>query len=130
MIKTNTIVGIEKGKASLDFMSLDHACEDVVNGELLTLTGKMICDGEDGSQVVRRVTPFRGKETVIEVEPSDHRPYIESTPDGVELIVSSGDSSALDRISISVIGPRRASKQQKRRTMRHFGPFDHWPEKF
>lgn len=110
MIKADTIEGVEEGKASLDLMSLDHAREDVMDGELLTLTGEVIGDGEDGSQVVGWVTPFRGKETVIEVEPSDHRSNVERAPDGVELVVSSGDSSALIR-------SKQKNARQRRRTI-------------
>ena len=109
MIKTDTIEGVEKGKASLDLMSLDHAREDIMDGELLALTGEVIRDGEDGSQVVGRVTPFRGEETVVEVEPSDHCSNVECAPDGVELIVSSWDSSALIR--------GKQNPHQRRRTI-------------
>ena len=45
MIETNTVEGVEKSKASLDFVGLNHAREDVMYGELLTLTGEMIGDG-------------------------------------------------------------------------------------
>ena len=109
VIETDTVEGVEEGKAPLDFVSLDHAREDVLDGELLTLTGEMVGDGEDGTQVVGRVTPLCGEETVIEVEPSDHRSDVKRAPDGVELIVSSGDSSAWitrrEKNSISAIGP-------------------------
>ena len=97
MIKTDAIEGVEKSKASLDLMSLYHARKDVMDGELLTFTGKVIRDGEDGSQVVRGVTPFRGEETIVKVEPPNHRSNIERAPDWVELVASSGDSSALIR---------------------------------
>jgi hypothetical protein len=94
---------VEERKASLDLVSLGHAHEDVMYGELLTLTGKMISDGEDGTRVVGWVTPFCGEEAVIEVKPSDHHSNVERAPDGVELIVSSRDSSAL------ITGKRTAS---------------------
>ena len=108
VIETDAVEGGEEGETPLDLVSLDHAREDVMHGELLALTGEMISDGEDGTQVVGWVTPFCGEETVIEIEPSDHCSNVESAPDGVELVVSSGNSGALitgKRNSISIIGP-------------------------
>ena len=108
MIETDAVEGVEKGETSLDLVSLDHAREDVMYGELLALTGEMISDGENGTQVVGWVTPFCGEETVVEIEPSDHRSNVERAPDGVEFVVSPGNSSALitgKRNSISIIGP-------------------------
>ena len=49
VIETDAVEGVEEGEASLDLVSLDHAREDVMDGELLTLTGEVIGDGEDGT---------------------------------------------------------------------------------
>ena len=49
MIETDAVEGVEEGEASLDLVSLDHAREDVMYSELLTLAGEMIGDGEDGT---------------------------------------------------------------------------------
>lgn len=103
VVETDTIEGVEEGEASLDLVSLDHARENIMDGELLTLTGEMISDGEDGTQVVGWMAPFCGEETVVEVEPSDHRSNVKRAPDGVEFVISSGDSSAL------IVGKRSAS---------------------
>jgi len=130
VIEADAVEGIEEGKAPLDFVSLDHAREDVMHGELLTLTGEMIGDGEDGTQVVGWVTPFCGEEAVVEVEPSDHCSNVERAPDGVELVVSSGDTSAL------ITGKRTASvssdhkKTARRRTVWYGGPLDDRSEEF
>ena len=130
MIETDAVEGVEKGETSLNLVSLDHARENVMYGELLALTGEMISDGEDRTQVVGWVTPFCGEETVIEIEPPDHRSNVERAPDGVELVVSSGDSCALitgKRNSISVIGPYEATKGS---TIWYGGPLDDRPEEF
>lgn len=105
MIETNAIKGVEEGEAPLNLVRLDHAREDVMDGELLALTSKVIRDGEDCTQVVGWMTPFRGKETVVEVEPPDHCSNVECAPDGVKLVVSPRDSSALIAGDISIIGP-------------------------
>ena len=117
VIETDAVEGVEEGEASLNLMSLNHTREDVMYGELLTLTGEMISDGEDGTQVVGWVTPFCGEETVIEVEPSDHCSNVERAPDGVELIVSSGDSTAL------ITGERTASVSSIHKERRKDVPF-------
>lgn len=109
VIETDTVVGVEESEAPLDLVSLDHAREDIMDSELLTLAGEMVGDGEDSTQVVGRVTPFCGKEAVVEIEPSDHRSDVKRAPDGVEFVVSSGDSSTLiirrENNRISAIGP-------------------------
>lgn len=117
VIETDTVEGVEEGKTSLDFVSLDHTRKDVMDGELLTLTGEMIGDGEDGTQVVGWVTPLCGEETVIEVEPSDHRSNVERAPDRVELVVSSGDAGAL------VVGKRTASVSSDHKKRQKDVPF-------
>jgi hypothetical protein len=61
-----------------------------------------VCDSEDGTKVVRRVTPLCGQPAVVEVEPPDHGTNVESAQDGVELVVGTrnlgaiGNNSALD----------------------------------
>ena len=117
VIETDAVEGVEEGEASLDLVSLDHARENVMDGEFLALTGEVISHGEDGTQVIGWVTPFCGEETVIKIEPSDHRSNIERAPDGVELVVSSGDSSTL------IVGKRTASVSSDHREQRRDTPF-------
>jgi len=117
VIEANAVKGVKKGKASLDFVSLDHARKDIVDSELLTLACEMIGNGEDSTQVVGGVTPFCGKETVVEVEPSDHRSNVERAPDGVELIISSWDTSAL------IVDKRAASMSSDHTNQRKGVPF-------
>ena len=63
------------------------------------------------------MTPFCGEEAVVEVEPSDHCSNVERAPDGVELVVSSGDSSAL------ITGKRMASVSSDHNRQRKDTPF-------
>jgi hypothetical protein len=94
MIETNTIKRVEEGETALNFMGLDHGSQDVVDGQGLTLTGKVISNREDGTEVVGWVTPFSSKPAIIEVEPSDDSSDVESTPDRIKLVVSSGNLGA------------------------------------
>jgi hypothetical protein len=57
VIETNAIEGVEEGERALDFMGFYHAFEDVFDSEGLALAGQMVGDGEDGTQVIRRVSP-------------------------------------------------------------------------
>ena len=93
MVETDAVEGAEEDKASLDL------------------------DSEDGTQVIRRGTLFCSEETVIEVEPSDHCPNVECAPDGVELVVGSGDSGAL------VVGNRTVSVSSDQEQERKVIPF-------
>ena len=76
------------------------------------------------------MTPFCGEETIIEVEPSNHRSNVERAPDGVELIVSSGNSSALVVGKGTASPPSDHKKQRKRRTIWHGGSLDDRSEEF
>jgi hypothetical protein len=58
VIETDTIEGVEEGKGTLDFMGFDHAFQDIFDSKGLTLAGQMVGDGEDGTQVIRGVSPW------------------------------------------------------------------------
>ena len=75
-------------------MCLDHGLKDVTNRDWVTLPSKVVRNGEDGTQVIKGVTPFSCEETIIEVEPTDLCPDIECTPDRVKLVVGSRDASS------------------------------------
>jgi hypothetical protein len=75
-------------------VGLDHGLEHVLDLEDLAVaeiaTGSVgsrdpVGDGEDGTEVVRGVTPLSGQPAVVEVEPSDHGTDVEGAADGVEL---------------------------------------------
>jgi hypothetical protein len=57
VVETDAVERVQEGEATLDLVGLDHPFEDVVYGQRLTLAGKVVGNREDGSQVVRRVTP-------------------------------------------------------------------------
>jgi len=57
VIQTDTVVAIQEGKATLNFVRLDHALEQVLDSELLTLPRQIIRNGQDGTQVIRGMSP-------------------------------------------------------------------------
>lgn len=100
VVQANLVVGVEKSQATLDLVRLDHTLKDILDGEDLAasqvtagLVGAVdpVSDGEDGAQVVRRVTPLGGEPAVVEVEPSDHGADVEGTVNGVQDKGSTGD---------------------------------------
>jgi hypothetical protein len=49
VIQSDTVVRVEKCKAALDLMSLNHGFKNILDSQWLALTGKMVCDGKNGS---------------------------------------------------------------------------------
>ena len=41
----------------MDLVRFDHAFQDVLDGDALTLACQVVRDGEDGSEIVGRVPP-------------------------------------------------------------------------
>jgi hypothetical protein len=83
---------------------LDHGLKDILDLQDLAITEIAACavgsrdpvsNGENGTEVVRWVTPLSGQPAVVEVEPSDHGTDVESTTDGVELVVCTWDLSTI-----------------------------------
>lgn len=91
MVETDAVEGVQESKTTLDLVGLDHTLENVTNGQRLTLTGEMVCNGEDGTKVVRGVTPLGCQEAVVEVQPTDLSTNVEGTTDGIQLVVGSGN---------------------------------------
>ena len=116
MIEADAIERVEQREATLDLVRFDHALEDVLDGDALALTCQVVGDGENGTEIVRRVAPFDtrellpfqyelgervgktrtfcGKEAVVKVEPTDDGPDVKRSSNGVELVVSPGDLSS------------------------------------
>ena len=44
----------------MDLVRFDHALEDVLDGDALTLACQVVRDSEDGSEIVGRVSPWNG----------------------------------------------------------------------
>lgn len=104
VVQANLVVRVEESQAALDLVGLDHALEDILDGEDLaasevttSLVGAVhpVGDGEDGTEVVRGVTPLGGEPAVIEVEPSDHGADVEGGVDGVKLEGGAGHLGAV-----------------------------------
>lgn len=59
MVEPNTVEGVQERQATLNLMRLDHSLQDLLNGHGFALARKVVCDCEDGSQVVGRMTPYQ-----------------------------------------------------------------------
>lgn len=118
MVEADAIERVEQREATLDFVRFDHTLEDVLDGDALALACQVVRDGEDGTEIVGRVTPFNNKgvvvisvgvgaretegntrtfcskEAVVKVEPADDGPDVECSSNRVELVVSPGDLSS------------------------------------
>jgi len=95
VVETNTVEGVEEGKTALNFVGLDHSLKNIVYGQALTLTGEVVRNSENGTEIVGRVTPFSSEETVVVIEPTDLSTNVKGTTNGVELIICSGDTGTI-----------------------------------
>ncbi|KAI6763530.1 hypothetical protein HG531_012918 [Fusarium graminearum] len=100
VVKTDLVVGVEKSQAALNLVGLDHGLENILDDKGLAasevaagLVGTVdpVGDSEDGTEVVRGVTPLSSEPAVVEVEPSDHGTNVEGGVDGVKLEGSTRD---------------------------------------
>ena len=114
MVEADAVERVEQREATLDLVRFDHALQDVLDGDALTLACQVVRDGEDGSEIVGRVPPwnsvvvisvwelgegdvkstartFCSEEAVIIVEPTDDGPDVERPSYWVELVVGPGD---------------------------------------
>lgn len=104
VVQTDLVEGVEQGQAALDLVGLDHGLEHILDGIDLAarqvaagLVGAVdpVGDGQDGTQVVRGVTPLSSQPAVVEVEPSDHGTNVEGAVDGVQDEGSTGNLGAV-----------------------------------
>jgi hypothetical protein len=58
VVQADAIEGVKKGETTLDFVGFNHCFKDIVHSEGLALAGEMVSDGEDGTQVIGRVSPW------------------------------------------------------------------------
>jgi hypothetical protein len=58
VIETDAIVGVQKSKTALNFVSLDHGFKNIADSERLSLTSKMIGYGKDRAEIIRRMSPY------------------------------------------------------------------------
>lgn len=95
MVKADSVERVEEGKAALDFMGLDHCLKDVTDRQRLPLPCQMIGNSQNGTKVIRWMTPFSGQETIIEVKPSNSSSDVESSSDGIKLKVGPRHASSI-----------------------------------
>src|ERR1700736_2315772 len=94
MIQPDSVKAVFEREYSLDFVRLDH-CDEYISDlpRLATIadqtTAFVISNRQDRPQIIRRMPPFSGKPSVVEIEPSNHRSQIECSPYGIELITGS-----------------------------------------
>ena len=107
VVEADAIERVEQREAALDLVRFDHALEDVLDGDMLALAREMVCDGENGAQIVGRVAPwnkkvacqlggwgeeraertFCGKEAIVKVEPTNDGTDVEGSANRIELVV-------------------------------------------
>jgi hypothetical protein len=77
MVEADAVERVEQREATLDLVRFDHALEDVLDGDAFTLARQVVRDGEDGSKIVGRVTPWnkrRPRQCVIVISVGIGRP--------------------------------------------------------
>lgn len=74
VVETDLVVGVKESQAALDLVGLDHGLENLLDGDDLAVaevssstvgTGDPVSDSENGTQVVRWVTPLSGQPAVV-----------------------------------------------------------------
>ena len=58
VVEADAVEGVEECEAALDFVRLDHGLLEVVHGERLARAREPVRDGEDGTKIVRGMTPL------------------------------------------------------------------------
>jgi hypothetical protein len=90
VIEAHAVEAVFEGEHALDLVRLDHGRENVANDRRLSafhhgFARHVVRDGENSAEVVRRVSPLGREPRVVEIEPANHRPDIESRLHGLEL---------------------------------------------
>ena len=96
MVQADAVERVQEGEAALDLVRLDHRLKDVVYSQGLALAGEMVGDCKDGPKVVGRMSPLRGEEAVVVIQPPDLGANVECTTDRVKLIVCTRDLGACE----------------------------------
>jgi hypothetical protein len=96
VVQSDSVEAIFNGNVTLNLVSLNGGSKDLLNSQRRLAIGYIcsrepICYGQDGTQVVRRVSPFLGEPGVVEVEPSDKSSVVEGGSDRVKLVIGSRD---------------------------------------
>src|SRR6516162_539371 len=94
MIKADAIEAVFQCEDPLDLVRLNHGYENITHRESLnslahTVSAQVICDSENGTEIIRRMSPFRGEPRVVEIEPAHDRADIERGLNRVQLVTGS-----------------------------------------
>jgi hypothetical protein len=104
VVQADLVERVLQRHAALDFVCPDHSLKNIPDLEDLSVSEvatSLVCacdpvsGCEDGTQVVRWMTPLGGQPAVVEVEPSDHSTNVEGTVDGIELVVCAWNLGAI-----------------------------------
>ena len=111
MIQADTVKTVFQGEDTLDLMGLDHAVEDVCDGQRVfprgaILQAEIVGDGKNAAEIIGRMSPFGGQPGVVEVQPAHQRADIECRLHRVQPVVGAGHP----------------------RPVRHFGSGHHRPQ--
>src|SRR5215469_215044 len=102
MIKPDTIEAVFQCKDTLDLVRLNHAYENIKHRESLTslantVSTQVICDSENSTEIIRRMSPFRGEPGVVEIEPAHDCADIERCLNRVQFVSGSRYARTLAR---------------------------------
>ena len=89
MVEPHSVKAIFQGEYSLNFISPNGGVEYVIEGDFFSIPVQVICHRKDCTEVIRRVTPFRGQPCVVEVQPTNQRPNVKSGADGIKPLTGS-----------------------------------------
>src|SRR5215471_9187047 len=94
MIKSNSIEAVFQCEDTLNFVRLNHGDQNVTHRESLTplanrVSAQVICNSENSTEIIRRMSPFRGEPRVVEIEPAHDCTDIERSLNGVEFVAGS-----------------------------------------
>jgi hypothetical protein len=85
VVEADAVEGVLEREHALDLVRDDRGVEHLGDEERLARARQVIRDGEDRTQVVRRMSPLRGEPGVVVVEPPDQRTGLEGRLDRIEL---------------------------------------------
>jgi len=95
MVQANLVERVLQSQTSLNLVRFDHALQNVLDLEdfpIPKLSASTICSGypvrdsKDSTKVIRRMTPFSGKPTIVIVQPTNHGTNVKRAIDRVKLI--------------------------------------------
>jgi hypothetical protein len=104
VVQTDLVVGVLQSQNTLDFVSLDHGLQNILNCQNLATSNVStsavgardpVGNSKNTTQVVRGVTPLGGKPAVVVIEPTDHGTNVKGTVHGVKLVRCTGHASTV-----------------------------------